>query len=384
MELILFLAASFLFTLLVGILIEKIRVPWIFAALILGVLLAVHNPFSAVTSSDTFKFIAGLGMYFLLFIIGLEIDLKEVIKRERFIVKATLFIILLEAVFGTLLVHFVFNCPWLISILVALSFATVGEAVLIPILDEFKIVNTDLGQAIIGIGVLDDLIEVFTIIWICVLIGSEGDSFGIGITLISLILLFLLAFGLTKLKKEGRRFVVPDIEALFLFVMFVFFLFIGVGKYADASPLGALLAGIALKNFIPKERLGIIESEVKTMCYGFFAPIFFLWVGVSVNINYLTTYPLLILLVVSVSKGSKLLGSYLIARREFGIRKSILLGIGLSVRFSTSIVIIKILFENALIGVDLYSVLIASSIVFKFIIPLLFSQLLVRWGIARK
>jgi len=84
-----------------------------------------------------------------------------------------------------------------------------------------------------------------------------------------------------------------------------------------------------------------------------------------------------------VSKGAKILGTLIIGKKEFGIKKTILLGIGLSVRFSTSIIIIKILFENGLINIGLYSVIVASSIVFKFIVPVLFSNLLVRWKIAK-
>ena len=84
---------------------------------------------------------------------------------------------------------------------------------------------------------------------------------------------------------------------------------------------------------------------------------------------------------VVVSKGAKLLGSYIIGRKELGSKQSILLGIGLSVRFSTSIVIIKILFENEMIGSDLYSIIVASSIVFKFIIPVLFANLIVKWKV---
>jgi Kef-type K+ transport system membrane component KefB len=100
------------------------------------------------------------------------------------------------------------------------------------------------------------------------------------------------------------------------------------------------------------------------------------------DITYLATYPLLVLLVVFVSKGAKLLGSYIVAKKVLGTKQSILLGIGLSVRFSTSIVVIKILFENGLVGSDVYSVIVASSIAFKFIIPVLFANLLVRWKIA--
>ena len=115
------------------------------------------------------------------------------------------------------------------------------------------------------------------------------------------------------------------------------------------------------------------------MCYGFFAPIFFIWIGISIDINYILAFPLLVILVVAISSGAKLLGSYITGRKELGTKQSLLLGVGLSVRFSTGIIILKILLDNNVIGVELYSVLIASSIVFQFLVPILFSNFLVKW-----
>ena len=164
MNLMLLLAIIFLFTFFFGILLERIKIPWIFAALILGLIFAFKNPYQNLTSSETFNFLSWLGMFFLLFWIGFELDLGKIKKIGKFILKSTFFIILFEAFFGSLLVHFIFGYAWFISILVALSFATVGEGVLIPVLDEFKLTKTKLGQTILGIGVLDDIIEIFVII----------------------------------------------------------------------------------------------------------------------------------------------------------------------------------------------------------------------------
>lgn len=374
-----------MFVFLGGRLLEKIRIPWIFSALIIGTLIAIRNPFSEITSSPIFLFLAQLGMYFLLFIIGFEIDLKELETKSRFIFKSTFFIIFLEVFFGSLIVHFIFGYSWIIAFLVAMSFATVGEAILIPILEEFKIVNTNLGQTIIGIGTFDDLIEIFALILAVVLITQGVQSrTEVYIILASLALLFIFTMTLTKLKENGIKFRFHSIETLFLFTTFIFFLFIGVGLYAESAPLAALLAGIGLKTFIPNKRLRNIESEIKTMCYGLFAPIFFLWVGITIDVSYLLTAPLLILLVVGVSTGAKILGSYLMGRKELGLKKSIVLGIGLSVRFSTGIVIITLLFNKGIINAELYSVIIASTIVFTFMVPFLFSKLILRWGLSKK
>ncbi len=389
----LFLSFIFIFTFLVGRLIEKIRVPWVFASLIFGAILAVYNPFVSITTSETFGFLAQLGMYFLLFMIGLEIDISKFRKASTFILKSTFIIIFLEAIFGTLLVHFIFGNTWLISFIVALSFATVGEEILIPILQEFKIVNTKLGQNIIGIGTLDDIIELIVLMLVVFLVGSTNNTshlenslilVKISLILIFLFILFGLTYGISKFRRKIERFNHFSVEILFLFSLFLLFLYLGIGEYAQATPIAALLAGIAIKTFVHSDRLKAIESEIKTMCYGFFAPIFFLWVGVTMDIEYLVASPLLILLVVMISSGAKLLGSYIMARHKLGFKQSILLGIGLSVRFSTSIVIIKILFDNGIININLYSVIIASSIVFTFIIPVLSSMLISRWKIGRK
>ena len=90
-----------------------------------------------------------------------------------------------------------------------------------------------------------------------------------------------------------------------------------------------------------------------------------------------------VFLVVLVSAGAKILGSLLIGRKELGVKQSFFLGIGLSAKFSTSLIIIKILFENKLIDVGLYSIIVASSVIF-IIIPVLFSNLLGRWKLASK
>lgn len=381
MNIFLFLSLSFLFIFLVGRLIEKIRVPWIFAALLLGVGLAAYNPFSYLTNGPEFTFLAQLGMYFLLFVVGFEIDLHKLKNVGGFIVKSTGVILILSTLLGGVLVYWLFGTGWLISLLVALSFATVGEAILIPILDEFKIINTPLGQSIIGIGSLDDVIEVLTLVIAALAVGTAQLTYShLLLILGSVAALFVLTFILRHIKEETRKFNFLTVESLFLVTLFIFFLFIGIGEYGQAAAIAALLAGIGIRTFLPDSKVAAIEKEVRAVCYGFFAPIFFIWVGVSMDLRYLFNYPNFILLVVLVSAAVKLLGVFLTGWGRFNVRELILLSSGLSIRFSTSIVVIKILHDNNLIGMDLYSVIIASSIVFTFVIPVLFSKLLLTWG----
>lgn len=380
MNLFLFLAIAFFLIALGGRLLEKIRVPWIFAALLFGVALAVDNPFSEITSSDTFQVLAELGMYLLLFLIGLEINIKDLRRQSKLIFFSTFFIIITNAICGGLLIYYLFDTTWLVALITATAFATVGEVVLVPILDEFKLMKTQLGQSIIGIGVLDDIVELSLLIIVILLIGSKAASGTSPVIIgLSVVFLFLLTFILSKLHRASKKFQFIPLQPIFLSVMALLFLFVGIGFFAEAASLAALLAGVSVRNLLPEKKLAEIEREVHTVGYGLFGPIFFIWAGLDMDMNYLLKAPLLLIIVVLVSAGAKILASYIVAHKNMGWRKSVLLGIGLSVRFSLSIIIIKILLDNGLINERLYSVILASSIAFQFIVPIMFSRLLLKW-----
>lgn len=371
-ELILFLVIIYLLTALIGILVEKVRVPWLFASLILGLGLACFNPFPQVMSSDVFLFLAQLGMWFLLFTIGFEINLSEIAQQKAFIVKATFFLVLLEALGGSLFIHFIFGTQWPIAILVAITFATVGEAVLLPILEEFKLVRTKLGQTILGIAVTDDIFEIFGLFMTIILIGiSGGENFNIPASIASLMLLFILTVVLLKLRKFNGKIKFPSGEYAFLLSIVVLFLFIIIAQCAfeEASSLGALLSGIALGHFLPKGGRDEVRSTVKSIGFALFGPLFFVWVGSRTSMSYLAMFPYLVFAKVALTKGIKLAGSYAIARNKIGTIKSLILGSCLSVKFSTSVIVFSILFDRGLIGIQLYSVLISSKVVYKFLIP---------------
>lgn len=381
MNLSLFLALIFICTFLLGRFLEKIRVPWVFAALFLGLILSIDNPFSDITSSPTFEFLSQLGMYFLLFIIGFDLNIREISKQKKTIAKLSSLIILMETFFGSLVVHYIFDMSWGISILVATSFATVGEAILVPILDEFKVIKTRFGQTILGVGTLDDIVELITIIALGLVLTSksEGTIMAFVVNLLFMGLLFTIPFFVSIIHKKIHSFKFKNIPSLFLFSLFMIFLLVGIGDYVESAALGAILAGITLKLFLNSKQATYIESTIRTISYGFFVPIFFVWVGQSIELDYIIKSPLIILLIIFITSLSKVLTTYLFGKKHFGPHQSILMGIGLSAKFSTSVVILSLLFYKNIIPGELYSALIGSMAVSKFIIPVLFSYLLKKW-----
>lgn len=376
----LFLALFFIVTFLLGRLIERIHVPWIFASLFVGGFLAFNNPFQEVTSSEKFSFLSDIGMYMLLFMIGFKLDLNELKQKGKLIVTTTISTIFLTIAVVGAFIHFYFNLDWGVSLIVATSFATVGEAILVPILDELKLVNTRFGQIIIGVGTLDDILEVGSLILLSFLMESEttyeNSYYEIIFSMVGLFVVFMIFY---FSKNQLKKFLYLNVDSLFFLSLFVLFLFLGIGEYADATAIGALLAGMALSNFIPKEKLANIDTVVKAVTYGFFAPIFFLSIGLEMDASFLTQNIGLIIVFWFLSLMAKIIASVLTTKKELGIHHSILLGVGLSVRFSTSLVLVKMLLDAGLITSSLFSVIIATSIIFKFFVPFTFALLSNKW-----
>ncbi|RMD45869.1 hypothetical protein D6829_01115 [Candidatus Pacearchaeota archaeon] len=300
-------------------------------------------------------------------------------KKSRFLLLATFFIVCFEAILGSFLFHYALGYSWSISLIIGFSFATVGEEVLIPILEEFKMINTPLGRSIIGIGILDDIIEIFILVAIIDFVGLSVGNLRIAFIILSIIFLFLLTIWFRKAGEEKLFFRFKRIETLFLFIIFVLFLFLWIGTSIEAGPLAAFLAGISIKTFIPKGKLKVVEKQVKSFAYGFFAPLFFFHVGTAIDFGKIFSSFWLLIAVVFISSFAKILSSVLISIKELSKKEAIALGVGLSSRFSTGIVVIKILLDASLIDVGIYSVIMASGVIITFTVPIVFSLLVKKW-----
>jgi Ca2+-transporting ATPase len=353
-----------------------LRMPWMFSSLFLGLILSALGFSRATIESDPFQLLQTLGMYLLLFIIGYSIDFKKMAKLKNQVALGTAIIISFEGFFGSLLLYFAFPAAvsnsYLIALITALAFATVGEAVLLPILNEFKIIKTNFGQLTLGIGTLDDIVEVLMLASVALLPGlvpvSLGQSFPdpstvlLDLGLLLIVTLVIAKFG-DKVKNVLERNHLPSF-VYSLVTLLVFFSFVALGNFVAESlaSVGAIFGGIVLRQLLPKERLHENEQAIEFVGYTFLSPFFFLGVGASVSVASLIVSPMMVGLIILVANGSKYLSSVMLFRKLLGFKYSSLMGIGLGIRFSTGLVVQFILLKSGLITLDLYSALIAASI----------------------
>jgi len=390
----LLMAVTFAFSLGLGFLLEKyLRMPWMFSALFLGIVFSSFGLFQLTIQDETFTSLSTMGMLFLLFMIGFNLEIGQMKRFGKHILKGAILIVGLEASIVGALLFFLFpgqigSSP-LVAIVVALSFATVGEAVLLPILAKFSLLKTRFGQLTLGIGTLDDILEVLTLIMIPFLpiflptlhIQGFPDPTFVVLDLIGILVFTLI---LTKIASRVKHVLSNNVDFSFirpLLIMLIFFSFVVVGSFAFESlaAISAIFGGIVARSLLPTENFQSDEKVVNFLGYIVLAPMFFLSVGASMSFSSVLVYPLLIVVILLSTFGAKLSASYLLFRKVLGNRHSLLLGLGLSVRFSTGLIVQYVLLVSGLITLDLYSALIASAVV---ITPIILIAL--PWALSRE
>lgn len=308
-----------------GFVLEKIKIPRIYAALFLGILLSVNSSIAEIISLNFSKILSRVGMFTLLFLLGYNLSLKKLEKYHKLIFKITFWVIASELTIGTLVLHFFFNVNWFLASVIAISFATVGEVALLPILKEFKLVKTKLGQIILGVAIVDDLVEILAFVLLIAYMGS---------------------FAFSEIFQE-------------------------------LTPLVAICTGVIFAKVVKRSKK--FDKVIEIASLFVFGPLFFFYAGTEANLSILVGKFMVILLFTLAIKATKITSAFLTSHKELGTKKSIIVGISLGIKFSTSIIILIILLQKRLITEELFSVLIGIKVMFKFIVPILLSYLLSKW-----
>jgi len=388
-ELLLDLALLFALTYLLAGLLERIRIPGILAALFVA--MAVHyTPLGERLLSPEFhvplSFLAELGVLFLLFYIGLQIDLGEMRTSGRDILLLTFLNTIVPFLFG-MVVMLTLGYNWMLAFIIGLTRMPTAEAVIVPILDEFKLVRTKVGAFIIGAGVLDDVIEVILVSLVSVWISSRtvemtGGTGGIALG----ILMFMF------LAWVSHRWLLPFLSKwmscrprnLMLLSVVVLFGFGGLSQYAGIGMIvGAITAGILLRPVL--ETMGEagkqLTESVQSDSYGFLGLLFFFWVGLNADPVGILQEPVLAILLYLAGTLGKIVGVFLmVPLKKITVREAWIIGIGLDARLTTEIIVAQLLFTAGIIDEHLYTALISAASFTAITVPLVFALLVRQWG----
>ncbi|MBS3169045.1 cation:proton antiporter [Candidatus Woesearchaeota archaeon] len=268
-----------------------LKQPQILAYVLVGILLT--PVFKIITNTSIIDSISVIGIAFLLFIVGLEIDIKAVKN-----------VALVSSLGGTIQIVVLFVVGYLAALIlgylgleaayIGLMIAFSSTMVVMKVLSDRRELNTLHGRLAIGILLTNDVLAILVL---SVLSSINHFSFYLlGISLLKFISMFLIAYLASKyLFPPVFKFAAKNQELLLTSSLAVCFLFsIAFFKIGFSVAIGAFIAGVTLGNLAYSVE---IAGKVKSL-KDFFALLFFVSLGMGISPGTIKTLwlPILILL----------------------------------------------------------------------------------------
>lgn len=317
--------------------------------------------------------LAEIGVVFLMFVAGVEVDLKEMARSGR--------VAVLAGVLGVIV-------PFLLGAAAALPFGYEGDAAIFvgiiltatsvsisaQTLLELGVLRRREGIALLGAAVIDDvLVLVVLSVFLAVSSGSGGGA--IIVVLVNMLLYLVLAGAIGLLVLPRLLFWIdrqPVSEGLMAAVLSITLLFAWSAEVVGglAAITGAFIAGVGLGRSSLRDR---VESKMHTITYAFLVPIFFVSIGLEANAREITgeSLPFLIVLIV-VAVISKVFGSGLGARLAgFDNRSAFRVGVGMVSRGEVGLIVASIGVREGIIPVGVFSEIVILVLLTTLISPLL-------------
>lgn len=279
---------------LTPILLNRLRInflPVVVAEILMGIIVG-KSLFNWVDRTAMLNMLSTLGFIFLMFLSGLEIDFKAFkssSKQKKAKQKEPNPIVISSIIFTGILIlsiiaAYLFKWAGIIDdvLLMVIIISTISLGVVVPTLKEMNIMQTTIGQIILLVAVIADLATILMLTLYGTLY-AEGDS---PIWLIGILIVFTGLFYITGKNFKKAPFLEKlmagttqiGIRAVFALIILLVALAEGVGA---ENILGAFLAGCVVSLLGPDKDM---VNKLDSFGYGFFIPMFFIMVGVDLDI----------------------------------------------------------------------------------------------------
>lgn len=283
---------------LFGELASRLRVTPVIGELLAGIVLG-PSLLGWIEPTDVIKLLAEIGIILLLFEVGLETDIRQLARTgtKSLIVAASGFT--LPFVFGFGVSRWILGLDLLPSLFIGGTLTATSIGITVRILADLKRHTAPEGQIVLGAAVLDDILGVVLLALLYEFVIGGGVSLAnAGKVLLFIGVFFALATPMAKLLSLViHRFdTASEIPGLIPTTIVALVLFFAWLAHAVGAPelLGGFAAGLALSRrfFLP---FGIsirtdadfahrVEEQMKPIIH-LFTPIFFVMVGLSLNLR---------------------------------------------------------------------------------------------------
>jgi len=358
----------------------KLAIPEVVGQLLIGVILG-KSFLNIVDENQIVSEFSQIGVILLMFIAGLDSNIKllrQYLKPSIFVACLGVLIPILFGLFGGLL----FNIPTQQAIMIGILMAPTSVSISVSVLKELNVLDSKEGATILGAAIFDDILGV-VILSVAMSLMVQNDStisspllldfvkeaiFFVGCyILMRWVAPYIIRLG-NKLKTEHA----PLITSLLICFSMAY-----IASAAGLSDvIGAFVAGVAVAHSHVKEDISLAVEKIG---YSLFIPVFFVSVGLSIQLSDFNDQVIIIISFTILAILSKIIGSFIGAKlNHFSNNSSLMIGSGMVSRGEMALIIAHIGLAHSLISPDLYTAMIIVIILTTLISPFLLEYFTLR------
>ena len=350
----------------------------ILAGIVLGIPVLKQFLFYDATSLLVVDFLADLGIVFLLFLAGLEIDIAKIRETSKDSILISLSSALVPFCLGFTFIRVFFpEFGFFAALVFGGAMMVTSEGTKVKVLMDLNSLNTHLGAVMLSAGAIDDIFEVLFLSIVVVMAhgGSLGELVKFPLELLAFAAVALIAFKviskvLPYVEKNGGK---DETELFSIVVIFILVLaalseVLQMG-YLIGAIIGGFLLQLSMKGISRAHRREMIRTT-KLITLGFVVPFFFANVGINLDLaSFSFNVPLIVATVIMASAG-KILGTILVKPVSgLSLKQLYYTGWAMNSRGAAELVIALIAKQYGLIPLEMFSALVAMSLITTFTFP---------------
>ncbi|WP_304943161.1 cation:proton antiporter [Vallitalea guaymasensis] len=333
-----------------GWLASKVSMPPVLGQILVGIIIG-PTVFDLVDGEDILiRDISQIGVVFLMFLAGLETDLKELKASGKGASIIAMGGVLLPLGLGTLVPLLFFkgflpdgdaHHQLMFALYIGTILTATSVSISVSVLRDMKQLASKQGISILGAAIIDDVVGIILLAVVSGMVNPSADT-NVTQLMIKIISFFVIAvIGGIIISKGITKFAQGSVwrDRIVTFAIILCFVFAYLAEmFSVAAITGAYFAGVALATTPYRHR---VVSKIQSFAYALFTPIFFVSIGLSAVIKSdIVNYIGYALVIVVIAILGKIVGCGLGARLSgFKGRQSLQIGVGMIARAEVALIV---------------------------------------------
>ena len=371
------LAVILFFAKVFGILARKCKAPQVVGQILAGLFVG-PCVLGWISQTEFITQMAEIGVIILMFEVGLETDLKELLKTGPIAFLIACAGVFVPLVMGALLyMGFYGAAPWgsehfYKAVFMGTIMTATSVSITVAALQELGKIKSKVGTTIVSAAIIDDVIGIIVLTFV---IGFKNPDSNPGMVVIKTIAFFIMAIvggfivfkiflTLDKRYPHTRR--IPIVALAFCFALSY-----AAEKYFGIADItGAYVAGIVLCNLSDNT---YIERKVDVSSYMMFGPIFFAGIGLKTSFSAMnSTMIAFCICFVIVALLAKILGCGLMSKLcRYSFSDSLKIGVGMMTRGEVALIVAQKGMAAGLLTADYFTAVILLILVSSIMTPII-------------